>query len=237
MNKFQVQLSGEWQDYPQQENQVLMRSYLSGFECARYTHRGQTYLYNFKRMVQINTTSGKERSIRPPRHLKSKAPSKPIIQAGPTMGVRIPPGASGKMIYVPHPKRPGEYIAVDVPASAKPGQQMLVPVPETGIPSSVVDSPGASTPAGPAPVAQKAGRSTGAKIAMGLGGAAVVGGAVVGGVVLGDAVAEHGWDGVGESIGDAFESTGEAIGDFAGDAWEWTGDAAEDVGEFITDLF
>merc|ERR1719482_513320 len=78
-------------------------------------------------MVQINRDSGKERKIRQP--MKWKQPAKPLVPAGPTTVVTVPPGSPGTTIQVPHPRVKGAFISVNVPASAKPGQAMLVPVP------------------------------------------------------------------------------------------------------------
>merc|ERR1719155_327517 len=78
-------------------------------------------------MVQLNVSTDKERKIRQPR--KWKAPAKPLVPAGPTTVVNVPPGSPGTTIQVPHPRAKGAFIAVNVPASAKPGQAMLVPVP------------------------------------------------------------------------------------------------------------
>merc|ERR1711903_211108 len=78
-------------------------------------------------MVQINRDSGKERLIRQP--LRWKAPSKPLVPAGPTTVINVPPGSPGTTIQVPHPRIKGAFISVNVPASAKAGQAMLVPVP------------------------------------------------------------------------------------------------------------
>merc|ERR1719199_1089293 len=81
-------------------------------------------------MVQINRDSGKERKIRQP--MKWKQPAKPLVPAGPTTVVNVPPGSPGTTIQVPHPRAKGAFISVNVPASAKPGQAMLVPVPPVG---------------------------------------------------------------------------------------------------------
>merc|ERR1719183_1649731 len=78
-------------------------------------------------MVQTNRDSGKERCIRQP--LRWKAPSKPLVPAGPTTVINVPPGSPGTTIQVPHPHVKGAFISVNVPSSAKPGQAMLVPVP------------------------------------------------------------------------------------------------------------
>merc|ERR1719450_1979805 len=78
-------------------------------------------------MVQFNTDSGKERTIRQPRAWKP--PSKPLVPPGPTTVVNVPPGSPGTIIQVPYPGKRGKFIAVNVPPTAKPGQAMLVPVP------------------------------------------------------------------------------------------------------------
>merc|ERR1719265_3087028 len=81
-------------------------------------------------MKQTNLSSGMERDIRPP--YKMKPPGKPIVPAGPTMVVTVPPGGAGQTIQVPHPKDKSQFIAVQVPPGARPGQTMLVPVPPLG---------------------------------------------------------------------------------------------------------
>merc|ERR1719352_2018264 len=92
-------------------------------------------------MVQINRDSGKERKIRQP--MKWKQPAKPLVPAGPTTVVTVPPGSPGTTIQVPHPRVKGAFISVNVPASAKAGQAMLVPVP----PEAAVTTAGSSEPA------------------------------------------------------------------------------------------
>merc|ERR1719409_1063376 len=100
-------------------------------------------------MVQINRDTGKERCIRQP--LKWKAPSKPLVPAGPTTVVNVPAGSPGTTIQVPHPRVKGAFISVNVPTSAKPGQAMLVPVPPEaavsagGAPHSAAKSAGSSS--------------------------------------------------------------------------------------------
>eukprot|EP00929_Paragymnodinium_shiwhaense_P004750 TRINITY_DN1058_c1_g3_i1.p1 TRINITY_DN1058_c1_g3~~TRINITY_DN1058_c1_g3_i1.p1 ORF type:complete len:255 (-),score=83.93 TRINITY_DN1058_c1_g3_i1:217-981(-) len=248
---FQVKLGGDWKDYEQAEDKILKRAFMAGFPNAKFELRGQHYTYDFKKMVQINTGTGKERDIRQP--FGWKQPSKPIVAPGPTMTITVPPGSAGKSIQVPHPKDPSQMITVNVPAKAKAGQAMLVPVPALG-----------AAPAADAPAAQPAagggGWSTGAKVGAGLAGAGVV----VGGAVLGMAVAEHGIEGTGDIIadaagdagaavsdavgdvmasdaagaaGDALADAGDHIGDFAADAGEFVVDAADTAGDFIMDLF
>merc|ERR1719463_672311 len=114
--------------------------------------------------------SGKERSIRQPR--RWKAPSKPLVPAGPTTVVTVPAGSPGTTIQVPHPGVKGAYIAVKVPRNAKVGQAMLVPVPteaavsSTGSPLKGDKKSSVATLASSAVPADKksSGWSTGAKV-------------------------------------------------------------------------
>lgn len=256
---FQVQLSGRWADYQGNEDRILKRAYLAGFPNARYTLRGQTYEVDFKGMTQKNQKTGKGRSIRPPH--RWKPPAAPICQPGPTTCIKVPEGAPGTTIQVPHPRAKGQYIAVDVPVTARAGQAMLVPVPAVTeappMPSAApepaaVPEPSAppapsaaSAPSAPAPAPKpappekggKKGWSTGAKVAAGVTGAAAVGGLAVAGVVLGEHIAEEGWDAAIADVGDWFEGAGETIADGAEAAVDWVGDAADATGDFVMDLF
>merc|ERR1719484_116738 len=185
-------------------------------------------------MVQINRDSGKERKIRQPK--KWQAPSKPLVPAGPTTVVNVPPGSPGTTIQVPHPQKKGLFIAVNVPASAKPGQAMLVPVPnKEDARAAMASAGGAGDGKGGSESDGK--WSTGAKVAAG--GAAVVGvaGMAVGGAILGEHIAEHGVDATVDAAGDLAGDAGEAIADFAVDAGDFFEDAAEEAGGFIMDLF
>mmetsp|Transcript_115903 Transcript_115903/g.201207 ORF Transcript_115903/g.201207 Transcript_115903/m.201207 type:complete len:233 (+) Transcript_115903:92-790(+) len=232
MPSFQVKLGGDWKDYTKEEDKILKRAFMAGFPTAKFHLRGQNYIYDFKSMKQINKETRKERDIRPP--FKWKAPSKPLVPPGKTTVINVPPGAPGTTIQVPYPGRKGEFIAVNVPPTAKVGQAMLVPVPD-GPSSTPAAEPAAA--AAEAPAAGGGGWSTGAKVAAGAAGVAVVGGLAVGGVVLGEHIAEHGVDATVDAAGDGLEAAGEAIGDFAVDAGEFVVDAAEDVGDFVMDLF
>mmetsp|Transcript_88490 Transcript_88490/g.162152 ORF Transcript_88490/g.162152 Transcript_88490/m.162152 type:complete len:235 (+) Transcript_88490:69-773(+) len=234
MSHFQVKLGGDWKDYSRDEDKILKRAFMAGFPTAKFHLRGQDYIYEFRRMVQINKDTKKERSIRAPKNWKP--PSKPLVPAGPTTVINVPPGAPGTTIQVPHPKLPGAFIAVSVPASAKVGQAMLVPVPAAAVTAAGEPTQPAKSDA-PASKKSKGGWSTGAKVAAGAAGVAAVGGLAVGGVVLGEHIAEHGLDATVDAVGDGLEDAGEAIGDFAVDAGEFVVDAAEDVGDFVMDLF
>lgn len=158
-------------------------------------------------------------------------PSAPIVPEGKTTVVNVPAGSPGSVIQVPYPGAPGKFINVNVPAKARPGQAMLVPVPD------ISQAVAASPPVALEEKQQKAGWSTGAKVAAG--GAAVVGvaGAAVGGAILGEHIAEHGLDATVDAVGDGLADAGEAIGDAAVDAGEFIVDGVEEVGDFIMDLF
>merc|ERR1711865_808173 len=169
---------------------------------------------------------------------KWKAPSKPLVPAGPTTVINVPRGSAGTTIQVPHPQVKGACISVNVPASAKAGQAMLVPVPPAADVSTV------ATPSRTAAHGSGGGWSTGGKVVA----VAGLAGAAVGGVILGEHIAEHGLDATvhaaGDGIAEAAEATadfavdaGEAVADFAVDAGEFIVDASEDVGGFVMDLF
>merc|ERR1740117_1585079 len=124
-------------------------------------------------MVQVNKDTGKERSIRQPR--RWKAPSKPLVPAGPTTVINVPRGTPGTTIQIPHPGVKGAFISVNVPASAKAGQAMLVPVPPAAAVSTV------ATPSRTAAHGSSGGWTTGGKA--GTTAAAGVFGVAVGGAI------------------------------------------------------
>jgi len=264
---FQVKLSGEFTNYEGDEDRILKRAYLSGAPNAKYSLRGAHYNVDFAKMTQKNLKTGKSRDIRPP--FKWKPPAAAIVKSGHTMCIKVPPGAPGKIIQVPVGES-GKLVAVNVPASAKVGQSMLVPIP-TGKPSEIkIIEPSAAEAAAveklsPCEKAKaKKKWSTGAKVAAGTAGVAVLGGVAVGGAILGESIAEDGLDATLDDLGDAvdtvgdhivmgaeatadgledagvtdaFADAGEAIGDGAEDAGSWLADAGEDVGDFIMELF
>jgi len=225
MAKFQVKLGGDFKDYNNDEDKILKRAYMAGFPNAKFTLRGQNYVYDFRRMVQVNRESGKERSIRQPK--KWKAPTKPLVPAGPTTVINVPRGSAGTTIQVPHPRVKGAFISVNVPASAKAGQAMLVPVPPAD----------AATASGVSDSKPTGGWSTGGKVAAGTAVVAGIAGAAVGGAILGEHIAEHGLDATVDAAEDGIVEAAEATADFAVDAGEFIVDAAEDVGDFVMDLF
>lgn len=260
-NLFQVKLEGMWKDYDAAEDKILKRAYLAGFPHVRYVLRGHEYEIDFKEMKQKNKDSTKERQIRPPH--KWRAPAEPIVPKGPTTCIKVPPGSPGTTIQVPHPRAPGKFISVAVPASARVGQAMLVPVPPVEEvpaepPAASAPEPSAPTtcdptpaspepaPAEPVPAAATAGApaakkssgySTGAKVAMGTTAAVAVGGVAVAGAMLGEHIAEEGWDATMADLGDTADVTGAAVVHGGEAAVEWIKVAAEDTGAFLMDLF
>jgi len=238
MANFQVKLGGEWTDYNNVEDKILKRAYMAGFRNAKFSLRGQNYVYDFSKMRQVNTDSGKERSIRQPR--RWKAPAKPLVPAGPTTVVTVPRGSPGTTIQVPHPRVKGAFISVHVPASAKAGQAMLVPVPRHTAAAKEGTSLHKAVPSSAAEHSSRDARgrwTTGGKVAAGTTAAAAAFGGAVGGAVLGDHIAEHGLDATLDAAGDGLADAAEATGDFAVEAGEFTVDAAEDLGDFVMDLF
>lgn len=163
---------------------------------------------------------------------------KPLVPAGPTTVVNVPPGGPGTTIKVPHPAVPGAFIDVNVPVTAKVGQAMLVPVPPEA--AATLAGEQARTARMVGGTDSKRGSSewtTGAKVAAGATGVAAVGGLAVGGFYLGEHVAEHGVDTTVDAVGDGLVDAGEAVGGFVEDAYEFAVDAVEDTGDFILDLF
>jgi len=257
--RFQVKLGHNWSDYGPGEDKKLKTAFMSGQRTARFNMfingKKEKYEVNFKKMTQENLVSGGTREIRAPPRLHP--PSGPIkdandkpMEPGPTMCIKVPEGAPGTTIQVPHPKAKGCFFEVKVPDRAKPGQAMLVPVPKVeGKPPAAGGGGAAPAPAPtPAPAAEpekSKGWSTGAKVAAGVGGVALVGGAAVAGALiaegegleeLGDTIADIATD-VGETVGDVAADVGDAVGDVAADVGDWLGGAAEDVGDFVMDLF
>merc|ERR1719456_841424 len=109
---------------------ILKRAWMTGQKNAKFELRGQKYEYNFKKMLQINKNSGKERKIRPP--MGPKPPKKPLLPQGPMIIITVGTGQPGTMVPVKDPNNPGQTIQVFVPAHAKPGQKMAVPIPGKG---------------------------------------------------------------------------------------------------------
>jgi len=234
--KWQIELGGRFQDYGPEEDAILKRAYLTGQKNAKFHLRGQNYEYNFKKMIQKNKDTKKERRIRPPRGKGGKPPAKPLLPTGPMIVITVKPGQPGTLIPVKDPNNPGQTIQVFCPAHAKPGAKLAVPVPAKG--ESVQD-----VQAKQEKHDKTHGTSTGAKVAKG--GAAVMGLAAVGvgGVILGDHLAGgdmaatigEGAVDAGEWATAAGEDAGEAIAEAAGAVGEWADGAMTDAGGWLAD--
>lgn len=218
IGNFQIELSGRWQDYGEEEDRILKRGYMSGFPNAKFHLRGHDYEYNFRRMVQKNRGTGKERTIRPP--MRMKPPPKPLVPEGPMFFVKVRPGQAGKKIQVPHPKDRSVNMTVVVPRNAKPGQEMLVPIPEL-CKRSV------------APVAGEKGGHSGGKVVAGVVGAGLI---VVGAILYLDEDAQEAAADIGEWE-EAAAEIGEWIPDAGADAGDWIVEAGDSAGGFVMDLF
>jgi len=247
--KWQVQLAGKWEDFSDQEHRILNRAYFAGFNNCRFKLRGTEYVCDFAALTQKSTATGKERRIRPPYQARAR-PAKPLLPEGRTMCIRVPEGASGTCLEVPHPDIAGGMFRVKVPETSRPGSTMMVPVPKKAIfPPAGAEGPCAAAGGGlivadkvseAAPAGDSAAKdsadgdqgqskmTTGQKVAV-AGGVAVGAAAVfAGGMAAGAEIAEPG------SVEDFFV---EAVPDMAEDVGDWVGDAAEDVGDFFMDLF
>jgi len=246
--KFQVKLSGHWNNYSDEENAFLTRAYMSGLKGCKYLLRGNHYEYNFNTMEQVNLQSGKRRQIRAPPNLRP--PAQPVVKPGPTVCVVVPPNAKGgDVLHVPHPQNKSVMMQVNVPMGAAPGATLLVPVPPLAIanhqkkkivpqPQAIANGPAAADPAAaPAPAADAsksqaaAGPSHEKGLAIGAA-AGVAGAAAVGaGVAVGMMAADGQLDGVIAGAGDMAADAGDAIGDVAADGAALVGDAAEAVAD------
>jgi len=260
-SSWQIKLDGNFKDYGKEEDAILKRAYMTGQKNAKFHLRGQSYEYNFKKMIQKNQDTKKERQIRPPNK-GPKPPKKPLLPTGPMIIITVGSGQPGTMIEVTDPNNPGKKVQVFVPAHAKAGQKMAVPIPgkgedvasvqakqkkhddDQGLKSSPWSTGGKAAAGGVAIVGLAAVGVGGVILGDHLAGgemAATVGEAAAGGFDdagdwLADAAGDGGADAV-DAAGDWLEGAGEDIADFAVDAGDWLGDAGEDIGDFVMDLF
>lgn len=246
---FQWKSAHGWNDYDSQENKCLLKAYLSGHKQAKLALRGQDYEYDFKAMKQSNTDSGRTRQIRPPMNLK--VPAKPIVPAGPTTVMKVPPGAPGNTIEIPHPDDKSQSIAVSVPRSARVGAVMMVPIPPLSKKGSKKKGKKEKKKKKPKKKSlcggddddeddsdeedKENGPSALAVAGAGVAAVGVVGGMAVAGAIVGQAVQDGDFDGLGGDIADAAGDAGDFMVDAGGDLADMAGDAAGDAGDFIQD--
>jgi len=245
---WQIKLDGNFKDYGKEEDAILKRAYMTGQKNAKFHLRGQSYEYNFKKMIQKNNDTKKERQIRPPNK-GPKPPKKPLLPGGPMIIITVGSGQPGTMIEVQDPNNPGKKVQVFVPAHAKAGQKMAVPIPGKG---EDVASVQAKQKKHDDDLGLKSSPwSTGGKAAAGAAGVAGLAAVGVGGVILGDHLAggemastvgeaaAGAFDDAGDWAADAVPDAADAAGDWAegaaGDAGEWLEGAGEDIAEFAVD--
>jgi len=256
-SSWQIKLDGGFKDYGKEEDAILKRAYMTGQKNAKFHLRGQSYEYNFKKMIQKNKETKKERQIRPPTK-GPKPPKKPLLPTGPMIIITVGSGQPGTMIEVPDPNNPGKKVQVFVPAHAKAGQKMAVPIPGKG--EDVASVQAKQKKHDDDQGLKSSPWSTGGKAAAGAAGIAGLAAVGVGGVILGDHLAggemassvgeaaAGAFDDAGDwaadavpdaadAAGDWLEGAGEDIAEFAADAGDWLGDAGEDIGDFVMDLF
>lgn len=210
--RFQIKIQGQWKDYDTTEDKLLKCGFMSGVPILKLKHHGNLYEYDFKQCQQRNVSSGRMREIRPPH--KWKAPSQPVVPASKMTTIKLTAGQPGKVICLRHPS--GGSYTIKVPASAREGQTMLVPVPENAMDASELARFLARC---------ECGKTTGSKVAIGLGGA-VAAAAIGGGAAISSDMIAGGLEEVPEYFEDAFD-------DVAG----WTMGAGDAIADFIIDLF
>jgi len=227
--KWQIWLEGRFQDYGPEEDAILKRAYMTGSKNAKFHLRGQNYEYNFKKMIQKNKDTKKERQIRPP--LKGpKPPKKPLLPTGPMTIITVRAGQPGTVISVPDKNNPGQNVQVFVPKHAKPGSKLLVPLPNKG---ETVEAVQKKQEEHDKEQGTKTGWSTGGAVAAT--GAAGVGIAAVGvgGVILGDHLAGGEMAAtIGAAAVDASEWATDAADPALDAAGDWATGAAADVGDW-----
>jgi len=228
IGKFQIMLEGQFVDYEEEEDGVLKRAYLVGQPNCCFALRGQQYEYSFIDMEQRNLISDKRRRIRPPEGLDR--PQEPLLPPGPMVVVCVQAGQAGMLIEISDPNNPGKRLQVNVPPGAKPGQKMAVPVPEAGQDIQAVQEK------------QNMHFSTGSKLAMGVGGVAVVAGMAVAGAIIGDhlsggTVVDAAADAIGDGAGDALGAADDAVAGLGDATVDWLGDAAGDGADFVMNIF
>mmetsp|Transcript_48967 Transcript_48967/g.109809 ORF Transcript_48967/g.109809 Transcript_48967/m.109809 type:complete len:291 (+) Transcript_48967:66-938(+) len=212
---FQVKLVDGWKDYSKDEDVMITRAFLVGQQHCRFTFKSARYEIDFKRMIQTNLETGKERQIRAPPGMK--APKNPLVPAGPMIVLTVKAGQPGSIIKVGNPNDAGREVEVAVPKTAKVGSKLAVALPAKGETAADV-------------VKKQEGMGLRTKVAVGTTVAVVAAGGVIGGVVLGDHLTGGGL-GTEGMVADA----GDAIADAAADAGDAIAGAADDAGETIAE--
>lgn len=256
MSNFKAKVDGYWKEFNPEVNGLLKQAFALGVPSVRFCVQGQVYKFDFKRMEEKNLITGETRPMCAPLHLKP--PPKPRIAAfgpRPVFAVKVPPGAAGKEIEVPHPKKLGKKVAISVPKEAMPGQPMFVPIPASwrkkAKKSLILGGGGAAVGAGAALATQElavGGAAAAAGGSAALAGAApfVLGGiAVAGAVAAGAAAVNYTTKHPGKAVALGVLAVGglaaadyvaeHGVVEAAGDLVEGVGDAVEGTAEAVGD--
>jgi hypothetical protein len=89
---------------------------------------GQFYKFDFKRMKQRDLYTGEDSEMLAPIGAPKKEYSR-LFGERPVLAVRVAPGSAGSTVKVPHPKKLGKALTVDVPSGATSDQIMFVAMP------------------------------------------------------------------------------------------------------------
>lgn len=122
--------NGNWADFEEEELQHLIRAWMMGHDEVSYEARGLQYLINFRRMVQINISSGQKRHIRvkprqapePPVAQDAKAEPASTSAAEPAPPQGAAPGASARRRITPPGKAKRFSLGKDGKGSASAAQ-------------------------------------------------------------------------------------------------------------------
>eukprot|EP00435_Cladocopium_sp_Y103_P034806 s1319_g9.t1 len=123
--------NGNWADFEEEELQHLIRAWMMGHDEVSYEARGLQYLINFRRMVQINLSSGQKRHIRvkprqapePPAAQDANTPepaAEPTAEPAPPQGATA--GASARRRITPPGKAKRFSLGKDGKGSASAAQ-------------------------------------------------------------------------------------------------------------------
>lgn len=146
---------------------MLTEAYANGTPSVRMMIHDEMYKFDFEKMKMRNLSAVSVTDLLAP-HGSSPRPQNrsttnedlietrksPIREvhdacrgrtARPLYAVRVPEGAIGRTINVPHPKKLGKFMPVIVPIDAQVGKFLFVPVPRSGLHKSAKVAAGGLT--------------------------------------------------------------------------------------------
>lgn len=127
-SSFKVKVEGNFRNYGPETNGLLSRAYIAGFPSVRAYVGGQFYKFDFKRMKQRNLYTGEDSEMLAPIGAPKKEYSR-LFGERSVLAVRVAPGSAGDTVKVPHPRKLGKALTVDVPIGATSDQIMFVVMP------------------------------------------------------------------------------------------------------------